>query len=623
MADIATLNIVYNIKGAKEAANANDSLARSSKAVESSSRSAQSAHDSYLKKIGNTAPIQGMTRQVKGLAAAFLSFGAISSTLRISEDLLNLQSRLEITTGSTRNAAVAFGKLRQISESLGVSIDSTGKLFSKLAAVGGEQGISLDRLIRNTDLYAKTVKISGANAQEAAASTLQYAQALGRGVLNGDEFRSISEGNVMFLKLLAEGLRNLGIEATTGELKKMGEEGKLTTDLIVRGLEAVGGKIDLLSGKLTGRFSQAWQNLKTAAGLALFEIDSFFGISSAISAVFQKMADAVNFLAKGFVFLTQSIKAGTYELLNFVGIVSDDTLAKKLEEIRNKITSVFGGGEFEGATPAAPKIIDEAALKQAQKQQQMIQDMLMDFNMEITALENQILTYGKKESVIARINKQQEIQNMLLKNGITLNKNQKDAVGELIDQYERKVEEFEKVKRSIDSANQAIEGLNNSFGSAIEDMILGTKKLSESVRQLGLDIAKTIYQQTIGKSISESVGGLLGGLGGLLGGSSFGSYGPQLPGFATGGSFMVGGAGGTDSQTVAFRATPGERVTVQTPGQQANGGGMVFNIDARGAENGVEQKIVAAIRQLRSEIPNIAVTSVTNARARNPQLFGA
>lgn len=44
-----------------------------------------------------------------------------------------------------------------------------------------------------------------------------------------------------------------------------------------------------------------------------------------------------------------------------------------------------------------------------------------------------------------------------------------------------------------------------------------------------------------------------------------------LPGFATGGSFLVGGAGGTDSQVVAFKATPGERVDVRTPGQQAAG----------------------------------------------------
>ena len=40
-----------------------------------------------------------------------------------------------------------------------------------------------------------------------------------------------------------------------------------------------------------------------------------------------------------------------------------------------------------------------------------------------------------------------------------------------------------------------------------------------------------------------------------------------VPGFATGGSFTVGGNGGTDSSFVAFRATPGERVTVAPPGQ--------------------------------------------------------
>jgi hypothetical protein len=42
-------------------------------------------------------------------------------------------------------------------------------------------------------------------------------------------------------------------------------------------------------------------------------------------------------------------------------------------------------------------------------------------------------------------------------------------------------------------------------------------------------------------------------------------------GYATGGDFLVGGAGGTDSQLIQFMATPGERVSVETPGQQAAG----------------------------------------------------
>lgn len=48
--------------------------------------------------------------------------------------------------------------------------------------------------------------------------------------------------------------------------------------------------------------------------------------------------------------------------------------------------------------------------------------------------------------------------------------------------------------------------------------------------------------------------------------------GVQKSRFGTGGSFVVGGDGGTDTTPVSFLATRGERVTVQTPGQQANGG---------------------------------------------------
>ena len=58
--------------------------------------------------------------------------------------------------------------------------------------------------------------------------------------------------------------------------------------------------------------------------------------------------------------------------------------------------------------------------------------------------------------------------------------------------------------------------------------------------------------------------------------------------FATGGSFTVGGSGGTDSSLVAFAATPGERVTVETPGQQnRNGSGqsVVVNMNVSGVQD--------------------------------------
>jgi hypothetical protein len=49
-------------------------------------------------------------------------------------------------------------------------------------------------------------------------------------------------------------------------------------------------------------------------------------------------------------------------------------------------------------------------------------------------------------------------------------------------------------------------------------------------------------------------------------------------GFARGGSFDVGGAGGADSRLVAFKASPGEHVQVGPPDQFGRGGGGVGNV---------------------------------------------
>ena len=74
--------------------------------------------------------------------------------------------------------------------------------------------------------------------------------------------------------------------------------------------------------------------------------------------------------------------------------------------------------------------------------------------------------------------------------------------------------------------------------------------------------------------IGGKMGGGIGKVAGI-GKSLLSAFSGGLPGFKTGGSFTVGGAGGLDSSIVAFRGTPGERVDISTKGQQrqANGGG--------------------------------------------------
>jgi TP901 family phage tail tape measure protein/lambda family phage tail tape measure protein len=116
------------------------------------------------------------------------------------------------------------------------------------------------------------------------------------------------------------------------------------------------------------------------------------------------------------------------------------------------------------------------------------------------------------------------------------------------------------VKGAFDKMTDAIVNFAKTGKFAWKDLVNG---ILESLLKLSLNALFGQFAQ-----------GLLGGLGGgknLAGsGIQLGNLG-KLFGFATGGSFSVGGVGGTDSQLVAFKATPGEMVNVKTPDQQKDG----------------------------------------------------
>lgn len=133
--------------------------------------------------------------------------------------------------------------------------------------------------------------------------------------------------------------------------------------------------------------------------------------------------------------------------------------------------------------------------------------------------------------------------------------------------------------------NSLSRDLGLTMSSAFERAVLDGEKLRDVIKGLGRDLAQIVLRRSVteplGDAISKAIGGGSGGgsSGGVLSSLRNVFSDPvdsikRLLGFAHGGSFMVGGGGGIDSQVVAFRATPGERVSVQTPGQQRNAGGI-------------------------------------------------
>lgn len=128
------------------------------------------------------------------------------------------------------------------------------------------------------------------------------------------------------------------------------------------------------------------------------------------------------------------------------------------------------------------------------------------------------------------------------------------------------------VTNEAENSRNSLSGMFSSLGSSLAGLIKGTSDWRDVLGDVIQNLAR------IALSNMGSMGGIGGFFQSLIGG---------LIGFADGGSIMPGGTGGIDSQIVAFRKSPNERVDITKPGQQVGGGWthITFGLASDGALN--------------------------------------
>lgn len=161
----------------------------------------------------------------------------------------------------------------------------------------------------------------------------------------------------------------------------------------------------------------------------------------------------------------------------------------------------------------------------------------------------------------------------------------------------------EKYGKAAKETDDVARQLGLTFSSAFEDAIVNGKKFSDVLKAIGQDIARLIIRKQITEPIAKALlGDEKSGTKGFLG-DIIGSIGKSLFGFAEGGSFTVGGGGGTDSQVVAFRATPGERVSIETPSQQRGAGAPTIHLHiGAGTQANVRHEIMQLLPSIQSAV---------------------
>lgn len=221
-----------------------------------------------------------------GLVGIGLGAGLLRDTVRAADSMTNLESRVRLVTASLTEQATASDAIYAISQRTRQALDATGDLYFKVAKGADTLGLSQQRIIDLTETISQSVALSGASAESAKASIMQFGQALASGTLRGDELNSVMEQTPALAEAIAKGMGK-----TTGELRALGEQGAITVQEIVAALEKQAPEIARQFAELTPTISGAWQNVESAALRYVGQADKASGASAVLASSLAVVAE--------------------------------------------------------------------------------------------------------------------------------------------------------------------------------------------------------------------------------------------------------------------------------------------------------------------------------------------
>lgn len=194
--------------------------------------------------------VQNSIQAVKGMAEQLDRLNVVKNKIRGLYE--SEEKAVEVTDMIYRSAQDAR-----------TSMDAFSTTFLKVQLATEKYGFTAQEAVDMTNTLAKALTVGGATASETASVMLQMSQALSKGKLDGDEFRSVMENSPVLMRALArEAGKAMGVVgAGQKELMQWSRTGKLTIDILLNALKNMKGEMDRKFGGTTETITQAFAKL--------------------------------------------------------------------------------------------------------------------------------------------------------------------------------------------------------------------------------------------------------------------------------------------------------------------------------------------------------------------------
>ena len=245
--------------------------------------------DNHNRKVKETNDSAGkLLSTVKKVVAAAAAFKMGKELFNLSDEMTQTSARLNLMSQGFQTSSSSGGgsagaqqgadavndslqETKQLQEQIYLSAQrsrtsylDTADVVAKLGQRAGDAFSGSDEVIAFAENLNKQFKIAGASQQEISSASLQLTQALGSGVLRGEELNAVFEAAPNVIQTIADYLGK-----PIGEIRGLAADGEITADIVKNAMLSATDTINEQFESIPKTWADAWTLAKNAGVNAL------------------------------------------------------------------------------------------------------------------------------------------------------------------------------------------------------------------------------------------------------------------------------------------------------------------------------------------------------------------
>lgn len=210
-----------------------------------------------------TEKADGLMQTIKGAIAAYATVHTLSAALNLSDQMTSTAARLDLMNDGLQTTKELQDMIYLSAQRSRGSYQETADAVSKMGLMAGDAFGSSKEIIAFMEQVNKQFAIAGTEASGIDAAMLQLTQAMGSGVLRGEEYNSILEQAPNIIQAIADYM-----EVPKGKLKDMAAEGQITAEIVKAAIFTATDETNAAFESMPITFGQVWASFQNTAVIA-------------------------------------------------------------------------------------------------------------------------------------------------------------------------------------------------------------------------------------------------------------------------------------------------------------------------------------------------------------------